>query len=85
MSDPNVTNVVLEAASNPKVASAVATGAASAGIATKLEIIQGALSFASITLGTITALVVLCVQVIKLMQTYKAWRAGDPEIDKSPL
>jgi hypothetical protein len=71
-------------ASNPKVATAVAAGTASAGAATKFEILQGFLSLASMTVGIITALVVLAIQLIKLNRTYRAWMADQPE-PKEPI
>lgn len=85
MSERETLQSALEAvASNPKVATAVAAGTASAGAATKLEIIQGALSVASMTIGIVTALVVLAIQVIKLNRNYRAWVADQPE-PKEPV
>ena len=78
MSEPSVGQAITEAASNPKVATAVATATASIGAASKFELIQGFLSLASMTIGLITAGVVLAIQLIKLLRTWRAWRDDKP-------
>ena len=66
-------------ASSPKVAAAVAAGTASLGAAAKLDVIQGALSLASMSIGIVTGVVVLAIQTIKLVRVWKAWHADKPE------
>lgn len=66
-------------ASNPKFATAVAAGTASMGAASQLEILQGALAIVSLSVGILTALVVLAIQSIKLVRVYRAWQSGSPE------
>lgn len=65
------TSVVETLANSPKVAVATATAPVAIGAAAKLEIIQGWLSVVSMSVGIVTALVVLGVWMIKLEQ---AWR-----------
>lgn len=65
-------------ASSPKVATTVATATASIGAATKLELIKGVLSIASMTIALLTALVVLTYQLIKLARYWRA-PADQPE------
>ena len=79
MNAESITDAAVNAASNPKVATAVAAGTASLGAAANFEFIQGALSVASMTVGIITAVVVLAIQCIKLVRVWKAWRADYPE------
>lgn len=67
------------AASDPKVATLVATGSASAGAMVKLDIIQGIFGTASVVIGSLTALVVLAIQTIKLVRVYRAWNPNQPE------
>jgi hypothetical protein len=75
----NITEAAVNAASNPKVATAVAAGTASLGAAANFEFIQGALSIASMTVGIATAVVVFAIQAIKLHRVWTAWRADRPE------
>lgn len=79
MSEPTSVNAAIEAASNPKVATVVATATASIGAASKFELIQGALSIMSMTVGLCTALIVLVIQSIKLVRVWKAWKADKPD------
>jgi len=80
MNEPNsIGQAVVDAASSPKVATAVATATASIGAASRFELIQGYLSLASMTIGLITAGVVLAIQLIKLARNWRAWRDGSPE------
>jgi len=76
--------MIADAASNPKVATVVATATASVGAASQLELIHGFLSLASMTIGLITAGVVLAIQLIKLVRTYKAWRDDEPDPGAQP-
>ncbi|MFS2027055.1 hypothetical protein [Massilia sp. CT11-137] len=72
MQEPeNVRSAIEAAASNPKMAAAVAASTTAIGAATKMEAIQGWLSVASMAVGIVTALVVLGIQLIRLE---KAWR-----------
>ena len=80
MSEPETVRSAIEAAaSSPKVATVVAAGTASAGAATQMEVLQGVLSIASMSVGIVTALVVLAIQLIKLHRNYKAWQQDEPE------
>lgn len=80
MKDAESVRAAIEAAaSSPKFATAVAAGTTSLGAAAKLELIQGALSVASLAVGIITALVVLAIQSIKLVRVWRAWQADQPE------
>ncbi len=80
MNDHESVQSVIEAvASNPKVATIVAAGTASMGAATQFDLIQGALSVISMSVGIVTALVVLAIQLIKLERNYRAWRRSEPE------
>ena len=76
--DP-IKSAIEAAASSPKVATLVAAGAASAGAATQMDVLQGALSIVSMGVGILTALVVLAIQLIKLHRHYKAWQRDQPE------
>lgn len=67
------------AASNPKVATAVAAGTGAMGGAYKLGLVQDYLSTATLAVGLLTGCVVLLVQVIKLLRTWRAYRSGEPE------
>lgn len=80
----NVQSAIEAAASNPKVATAVAAGTASLGAAANFEFIQGILSVASMTVGILTALVVLIIQSIKLARVWRAWQADRPEPEDLP-
>lgn len=72
MQEPETARSAIEAAaSNPKMATAIAAGTTAIGAASKLEAIQGWLSVASMAVGIATALVVLGIQLIRLE---KAWR-----------
>lgn len=72
MQEPeHVRSAIEAAASNPKMATAVAASTTAIGAATRLEAIQGWLSVASMAVGIVTALVVLGIQLIRLE---KAWR-----------
>ncbi len=83
MNEPeSVLAAVQEAASNPKVATAVAAGTASVGAAVKLDILQGWLSTATMTVGLVTATVVLAIQLIKLARTWRAYQKDEPEPDE---
>lgn len=75
----DLASAVETVASNPKVATLVAASTASAGAATQFELMQGVLSIASMTIGIITAIVVLAIQLIKLQRNYRAWMAEKPE------
>lgn len=80
MNEPSsVGQAIADAASNPKVATVVATATASVGAASQLELIHGFLSLASMAIGLMTAGVVLAIQLIKLARTYKAWRDDKAE------
>lgn len=80
MKEPESARAAIEAvASSPKFATAVAAGNMSLGAAAKFELIQGALSLASLTVGIITACVVLAIQTIKLVRVWRAWQADQPE------
>lgn len=78
MNETSAGQVVWEAASNPKVATFVAAGSASTGIAAQLDWITGIVAMLSVWLGAITAGVVLAIQFIKLMRTWRAWRDDKP-------
>lgn len=75
----SVSQAIETIASNPKVATAVATGTTSLGAAVQFDVLQGFLSLASMTVGIITGLVVLSIQVIKLVRVWRAWRADQPD------
>ena len=62
---------VIQAASSPKVATAVAAGAASAGTAAQLDMITGMMAKVSVALGMITAAVVLAIQLLKLRREWR--------------
>lgn len=67
------------AASNPKVATAVAAGTAAAGGILKLDMIQSVIGTMSLAIGMMTGAVVLAIQLIKLIRVWKAWQANLPE------
>ena len=72
MQEPETARSAIEAAaSNPKLAAAVAASTTALGAATRLEALQGWLSVTSMAVGIVTALVVLGIQLIRLE---KAWR-----------
>jgi hypothetical protein len=74
-----VKSAIEAAASSPKVATLVAAGAASAGAATQFDMLQGVMSIISMSVGIVTALVVLAIQLIKLHRNYTAWQRGEPD------
>lgn len=69
-----IKEAIAAAASNPKVATAVGAGAASAGAAAQLDIITGWMARGSVALGLCTAAVVLIIQVLKLLRELKEYR-----------
>lgn len=80
MSEHESARAAIEAvAASPKFATVVAAGTTSLGAAAKFDLIQGALSLASLTVGIITACVVLAIQTIKLVRVWRAWQADQPE------
>lgn len=70
----NAWQAIVDAASNPKVATAVAAGAASTGVATRMEIITGWMGAISVGLGMCTAAVVLTIQVLKLVREWRSYQ-----------
>lgn len=72
MRDDSVTSALEAAASSPKVATVVAGGTVAAGAASRLDIIQGWLAVGSMTVGMVTAIAVLGIQLIRLE---RAWRS----------
>lgn len=64
------------AASNPKVASAIAAGNMSLGTAAGFDLIHGWLGVASLTVGIITGIVVLGIQLIRLEIAWRERRAA---------
>lgn len=80
MREPEAVKQAIEAlASNPKVATVVATGTASLGAAVRFDVLTGMLSIISMMVGIVTACVVLGIQTIKLVRVWKAWKADQPE------
>lgn len=80
MNEPESARAAIEAiASSPKFATSVAAGTTALGAAARFDLIQGALSVASLLVGILTACVVLAIQTIKLVRVWKAWRADQPE------
>ncbi|UGQ44982.1 hypothetical protein [Massilia endophytica] len=79
MNEPEIVRTAVEAASNPKVATGVAAAVTSAGAAAKLDLIQGWLSTATMSIGLVTAGVVLAIQLIKLARTWRAYRKDERE------
>lgn len=75
----SVAQALEAAASNPKVATAVAAGTAAAGGALKLDMIQSVIGTMSLAIGMLTGGVVLAIQLIKLIRVWKAWQADAPE------
>ena len=78
MSD-HVKEGLIQAASNPKVATAVAAGAGSTGFFSYLDQIQGVLSIVSMGVGILTASIVCAIQLIKLKRTWQAYKKGELE------
>lgn len=70
----SITETALAAASNPKVATVVGAGAASAGAAAQLDIITGWMARGSVAIGLCTAAVVLAIQIIKLARELREYR-----------
>jgi hypothetical protein len=70
----SVKEAIAAAASNPKVATAVGAGAASAGAAAQLDIITGWMARGSVAIGLCTAAVVLAIQILKLIREVKEYR-----------
>lgn len=68
---------VVDAASNPKIATTVAAGAAATGGAARMEIITGWMGAVSVGLGMCTAAVVLTIQVIKLVREWRSYQQED--------
>lgn len=66
-----ISSAIEAVASNPKVAAAVSATPIMAGAASRFEIITGWLSVASMSVGIVTTIVVLGIQLIRLEQ---AWR-----------
>jgi hypothetical protein len=71
MNEQSPKSVLESAASDPKIATAIAGSTAVVGAAARLDVIQGWLSVVSMGVGVVTALVVLGIQLIRLE---KAWR-----------
>jgi hypothetical protein len=63
---------IFQAASSPKVATAVAVGSASTGAAAQMDIITGWMARASVGLGMCTAAVVFAIQILKLLREWRA-------------
>lgn len=66
MKNENAQSVLEAVTSNPKVASVVAAGTASIGAASQFDLIQGWLAVGSMSLGILTGVVVLFIQLIRL-------------------
>jgi hypothetical protein len=80
MREPETVNQAIQAlASDPKVATLVATGTTTLGAAVHYDVLTGIFSLVSMFVGIITALVVLGIQSIKLVRVWKAWKADQPE------
>jgi tellurite resistance protein TehA-like permease len=80
MNEPEKALAAIEAAaSNPKVATAIAASTAAAGGALKLELVQSVIGTMSLAIGMLTGAVVLAIQLIKLIRVWKAWQADAPE------
>jgi hypothetical protein len=82
MNEPEIVRSAVEAASNPKVATGVASAVTAAGAAEKVGLIQGWLSTATMSVGLITASVVLAIQLIKLARTWRAYQKDEQEPDE---
>ena len=67
------------AASNPKIATIVAAGTGAMGGAYKLGLVQEYLSTATLAVGLLTGCVVLAVQLVKLLRTWRAYQNGEAE------
>lgn len=68
---------VVDAASNPKIATAVATATVSIGGASSLELFRSLIGDASLVIGFCTCVLVAAVQLIKLLRELRAYRNGD--------
>jgi len=75
----NIRQAIIDAASNPKIATVVAAGAASTGVASRMEIITGWMGAISVGLGMCTAAVVLSIQLLKLVREWRSYRNGELE------
>lgn len=69
----------IEAAWNPKIATAVGASASAIGVGWTLDVFQGYVSFYAMCIGAVTATAVAVVQLIKVARVWKAWRADQPE------
>lgn len=72
----SVKEAIEAAASSPKGALALVTGAASVGTAQQLDLITGWMARGSVAIGLITAGVVLAIQVLKLIRELREYRSG---------
>lgn len=79
MKNENVQSVLEAVTSNPKVASVVAAGTASIGAASQFDLIQGWLAIGSMSLGILTGVVVLFIQLIRLERALIERGAKDAE------
>lgn len=70
----NAKEAIFVAASNPKVATAVAAGTASTGAAAQLDLITGIGAGVSVWIGAATAAVVLAIQIIKLVREWRSYQ-----------
>jgi len=77
MKEESARSAIEAAASNPKVATAIAAGTTSIGAAAKLEVIQGWLSVVSMGVGIVTAIVVLGIQLIRLERAWRDRRSAE--------
>jgi len=75
----NAKDAIIDAASSPKVATAVAAGAASTGAAAQMDIITGWLARGSVALGFCTAAIVLAIQLVKLAREWRAYQNDGAE------
>jgi len=74
-----VWSAIESAAGNPKIATAVAAGTGAMGGAYKLGLVQDYLSTATLAVGLMTGCVVLAVQVVKLLRTWRAYQNDEPD------
>lgn len=82
MKNENVQSVLEAVTSNPKVASVVAAGTASIGAASQFDLIQGWLAVGSMSLGILTGVVVLFIQLIRLERALIERGAKETEEDR---
>lgn len=79
MSDAEAVKSALEvAASNPKVAMAVAAATTSLGATSILQLLQGWLGIASLAIGCLVGLFVIRIHAIKYKLLRRAWENGEP-------